>query len=105
MTPWSEISSFHQVILIVVAFLLGYGILLRRLADLVQPMRLRLAEMGEKYQAAPLNARERNTIRVYLDNAFSARPAVVVAFLLPFIMIKAAWQRNGDKDTSCDPAL
>jgi hypothetical protein len=71
------------------AAFLGYLIVLRRLADIVQPYRLQLAELGEKILAeAPSDAR-RDQARFYLDNAFSGWVAPGVAMALPVVAVLA----------------
>jgi hypothetical protein len=67
MTPWHVIFEFHHLLLWVVLIAVGYGLLLKRLATIAQPHRLRLAELGEKYLAVCKNPEERALVKFYLD--------------------------------------
>ena len=60
----------------------------RRLADLVQPYRLRLAELGEEMLGSgDLTPGRERQIRFYLDNAFTAGSSPVAALAVPFVAI------------------
>jgi hypothetical protein len=64
-----------------------YVLLLRRLAEIVQPFRLKMAEDGETLLASGLSERDEFQVRYYLDNAFSAKPMAAAAFMLPFFVL------------------
>jgi hypothetical protein len=61
----------------------------RRLKSAAQPLRLQLAEKGEKFLQLPNVSKEaRNHVRFLLDRAFSMRtPLMVALFAIPIIAI------------------
>lgn len=63
-----------------------YVFLARRLADLVQPLRLRLAREGEALLASSLDPDDARQVRFWLDNAFSAVPAAIFVMMFPMLM-------------------
>jgi hypothetical protein len=88
-TPWHAIFSFHALLIGVAAVALVYGLFVRRLAELVQPLRLQLAERGEKYISISKDGKERRSIEFYLDNAFNPWICVWGSLFLPALTI---WQ-------------
>ena len=56
-----------------------YAALLRRLADLAAPLRLRLASLGEQTIAMDIEEEDRLAITLMLDHAFNPMATVVVA--------------------------
>jgi hypothetical protein len=87
MTPWYAVSTFQNLLLEICLFAIGYGLLLRRLATIVQPHRLRLAEHGEKYLAVCKDQEERGLIKFYLDKAFSPWITIWAFVSLPIVLI------------------
>jgi len=63
--------------------LAGYVIVLRRLADFVQPYRLSMAERGEKLLASAPSPQRASQILFYLDHAFSGWVMACAVFVLP----------------------
>ena len=59
MIPWRAIFAFYCPLVLVSVFVVTYGLLLRRLATIAHPHRLRLAELGEKYLVVCKNSEER----------------------------------------------
>ena len=77
-----------KIIAVVVAAVCTYLVLVRRLADLVQPYRLRLAELGEEMLGSgDLTPGRERQIRFYLDNAFNGWIMTVAALAVPFVAI------------------
>lgn len=87
MIPWSEIVRFHALLLGVALVAMGYGLFVKRLAVVVQPLRLRLAERGEKYLAVCKDPRERALVRFCLDHAFSPWVCIATSVTLPIAFI------------------
>jgi hypothetical protein len=79
-----QFSVVEQLALVFVGFCC-YLLILRRLADLAQPYRLRLAEIGEQALADGMPAIESAQVRFYLDNAFNGWVTVAANFVLPFV--------------------
>lgn len=88
MIPWYAILRFQGLLLGIVLVAIGYGVFVKRLAIVVQPLRLRLAERGEKYLAVCKDPKERSLITFYLDNALSPWLAIWTTLLLPIVLIK-----------------
>jgi hypothetical protein len=89
MTSAEATLSLLSVFLTAVAALAGYGLLLRRLATLAQPCRLRLAEVGERLLAESVLApADEAAIRFGLDNAFNGLPVVLAVLLLPAVFVR-----------------
>jgi hypothetical protein len=87
MIPWDAVFALHKVLLAIALATLGYGFILRRLAEVIHPLRLRLAELGEKYLEMPLAPEDRTQVIFYLDNAFNPWVAVVAVASFPFVII------------------
>jgi hypothetical protein len=98
MIPWDAVFALHKVLLAIALVTLGYGFVLRRLAEIVQPYRLRLAELGEKYLEMPLKAEERKQIIFYLENAFNPWIIVMAAVGVPLALLIILFRRSG-RDT------
>jgi len=88
MTPWTAITEFMTPLVVVCGLAMGYGLLLLRLSAVAQPLRLRLAEEGEKYLALCNDPRERRIITFYLDNPASPWFAIAAFFLLPIALCR-----------------
>ena len=67
--------------------LVAYLFLLRRLADAVQPYRLKMAVLGESMLASDLTDEARKQVEFYLDNAFGGRIALVAAIAFPVAVV------------------
>jgi hypothetical protein len=65
------------------AALCVYYIILRRAADVVQPLRLKMAVLGERILLSCPSTSRASQIRFYLDNAFSGWVMPAAAVLLP----------------------
>ena len=83
------ILSFHGLLIGIALVTLGYGLFVRRLAELVQPLRLQLAERGEKYLAVSKDGKEQSSVKFYLDNALNPWISIWASILLPML---AAYQ-------------
>jgi hypothetical protein len=68
---------------------LGYLFVLRRLANVAQPYRLQLAELGERILAHHPARDRAELISFYLDHAFSGWVALFAALALPFVALTA----------------
>ena len=88
-------------IVIVCAFVL-YLFLLRRLADVVQPFRLQLAEVGEA--ALSRNPADAEQIRFYLDNAFNGAIVALGVLVFPFVALKVLVAGLKSKNVQKPPA-
>ena len=98
MTPWAAILAFYYPLVSVSLFATTYGLLLRRLATIAHPHRLRLAELGEKYLVV-CKAPERVLIKFYLDKAFSPWVAISAFVLFPVVLVQEIfWPRKGKFD-------
>ena len=78
-----------EVVFIVTVVVVGYLLLCRRLADMAQPIRLKIAETGERLLASSINDRRKSQVRFYLDNAFSGLIMPIVTLLLPLCCLVA----------------
>ncbi|WP_215844017.1 hypothetical protein HHS34_005690 [Acidithiobacillus montserratensis] len=77
--------------IIFVLYICGYGWVLRRLADEVQPVRLQLAEFGESLLVQEsLDRMQRLYVTWCLDHAFSPWPMAIASLITPFLAIKLA---------------
>jgi tetrahydromethanopterin S-methyltransferase subunit B len=81
-----DIMIVKFAVMVAGSFIL-YVFLLRRLADLVQPYRLRMAEVGEGLLCERPPEPIAEQIRFYLDNAFSGWFMLVAAIALPAIIL------------------
>jgi hypothetical protein len=68
---------------------LAYLFTLRRLADVAQPYRLQLAELGERILTEPPAPDRAQQVSFYLDHAFSGWVALFAALALPFVALTA----------------
>ena len=84
--PYKALTSFWIALLLAAFAVMAYTLLVKRLAEWVQPTRLRMADLGRDMLQTNLPDGEHRAIQGMLDDAFSARPAVVMALLLPFIL-------------------
>ncbi len=82
-------SSVVGVVLGLTTLVVGYMLLLRRLADVVQPIRLDIAEVGEKLLASSISERRKAQVAFYLDNAFNGLVLPLACLLLPAFFIVA----------------
>jgi hypothetical protein len=87
MIPWHAIIRLQGLLLGLALVAIGYGLFIKRLATVVQPIRLRLAERGEKYLAVCKDPKEQGVITFYLDNALSPWVCIWTSALLPIILI------------------
>jgi hypothetical protein len=76
-----------EIALIVFGGVCAYALLLRRLAFLAQPARLRMAEHGERLLASDLPSGRAEQIRFCLDNAFDGWVVFVAALVFPLIAV------------------
>jgi hypothetical protein len=98
MTPWAAILAFYYPLVSVSLFATTYGLLLRRLATIAHPHRLRLAELGEKYLVV-CKAPERVLTKFYLDKAFSPWVAISAFVFFPVVLVQEIfWPRKGKFD-------
>jgi|SRR5580692_3939904 hypothetical protein len=96
MIPWRAIFAFYCPLALVSVFVITYGLLLRRLATIAHPHRLRLAELGEKYLVVCKTPEERALIKFYLDKAFSPWVAASACVLFPIVLFQEIfWPRRG----------
>ncbi|MHB1279869.1 MAG: hypothetical protein ACYCYL_01305 [Acidithiobacillus sp.] len=85
----SLMADLLTLTFIFVLYIGGYGWVLRRLADEVQPVRLQLAEIGETLLAREsLDPMPRLYVTWCLDHAFSPWPMAIAAVVMPFLAIK-----------------
>lgn len=61
----------------------GYVLLVRRLAELLQPMRLDLAELGNHLLKIDLNQKDKDVVKFMVTHAFSPWSAFGFAIALP----------------------
>lgn len=87
-TPWWAVIVFHQYLGLAVLIAISYGLLLRRLAKIVEPKRLELAQRGERYLDLCDTKKERQQITFYLENAFDPWVAILASFLIWFALVK-----------------
>ena len=73
----------------VVVLPLAHGFLIRRLAELTQPHRLRMADLGNDLLRGNLPKDDAAAIRFSLDHAFSPWPMLAAVFLIPIVMLWA----------------
>jgi hypothetical protein len=72
---------------VAIALYFAYLFVLRRLADVAQPYRLELAELGEQLLAEPCSPERKQQASFYLDNAFKGWIAPFAALVLPFAAV------------------
>jgi hypothetical protein len=75
-----------------------YALILRRIADLAQPLRLQLAREGEWLLGNPWSREDEQVIRFMLDNAFNPLPMVVASIGLPIAIAVALVKAIAGKD-------
>ena len=97
MTPWYAIVWFHTTLITIGACVVLYGFFLRRIATAVQPLRLQLAERGEKYLRISKDPRERKLITFYLDNALSPWVCFWAFILLPVVLVRQMFRSSNNK--------
>lgn len=68
-----------------------HTLLKRRLADLAQPMRLKMAETGVELLRSNISEKDKNIIAFMVANAYSSLPALVFVIYFPFTLVKFAW--------------
>ena len=85
-----EILLFRTAGVVVVCVII-YMFALRRLADLAQPYRLHLAEVGEAMLGEDISEERETLIRFCLDNAFSGWVMVVAAVAFPVSVLVGAY--------------
>ena len=83
--------SYEQFLMLAVAVVSAlslYILILRRLADAVQPYRIYLAESGEAYLANDSKPNDKKRIvRFFLDNAFQPWVVMLGAIVLPVVLM------------------
>lgn len=101
MTPWWAVIVFHQYVVLAGLLAISYGLLLRRLAKIVEPKRLELARRGEQYLDLCDTKKEKQQIAFYLENAFDPWVAVVASALIWLALatvIKTGAHKPKEKD-------
>jgi len=76
-----------QGLAIITVSVVIYALILRRMAFVVQPVRLKMAELGEHILSSDLPAARADQIRFYLDNAFNGWVMFFVALVLPLVAV------------------
>lgn len=75
--------NMMEAVFIITVLFVAYLVLYRRLADMVQPVRLELAEIGERLLASSINERRKGQVSFCLDNAFNGLIMPIAAFIFP----------------------
>lgn len=71
-------------------------LLQRRLDHWIQPVRMDMAEIGERLlEDDRLSARRKESVGVMLDTVYSGWMPVVIAIVLPFVVVGMAFDRKG----------
>jgi len=83
---WAALGSFCIVIG-------GYVVVLRRLAEMMQSVRLNLADRGMAILLSDTPDSDKKIVRFMLKNAFSAWPATMLAFYLPIHVAHLVWMK------------
>jgi hypothetical protein len=105
MITWHAVLKFDGLLLLAAFTALSYGFTVRRLAELVQPYRLRLAERGEKYLKYVSNDTECAIVQFYLDNAFNPWFMVASALLLPIAAVMQIIKPHIPEFPTADPGI
>jgi hypothetical protein len=91
---------------IFVLYIGGYGWILRRISNEVQPARCELAEIGESLLAQELDDPARQLyVQWCLDHAFSPWPMLLAALTVPFLFLKFIIVGGGQDSNYNDPKL
>lgn len=106
MTIWFLLWPVLKTLLWIVLAFAGYALILRRLADAAQPARLRLAEEGEALLAeGNLGVENERQVRIYLENAFSGKTALIAALAIPIAMIWLVFQQPQEQSREVEARL
>jgi len=84
------LEAFQWMYILVAAIsasTVGYALLLRRLAVLVHPLRLRLADVCRDILQKKLSSDDRDAVRWMLRNAFNPLVPLILAIVLPFLLL------------------
>jgi hypothetical protein len=79
----SVLWNLIELIAMPAALLVAYLLFFRRLADVVQPLRLEMAELGERLLASSISDRRKAQVSFYLENAFSGYVMALAVVLFP----------------------
>lgn len=83
-----------------------YALLLKRLAQAVQPLRLRMAEEGEAALASgELSQEDETDVRLFLANAYNGWVAVFVLMVMPIAATMLLFQRDKDAEAPPSPVV
>jgi hypothetical protein len=109
----NEFTPFAMHIGMGFVALLGYMGIVRRAADVVQPLRLQMAELGREVLVSDASADDKSFVRFCLDNAFNAFIPFVGALIMivggPVYVLRACYMALANKDfeesSSGDPRV
>lgn len=80
-----------------------YTLLKRRLANLAQPMRLKMATAGIELLRSNISEKDKNIIAFMMANAYSSLPSFLFVILFPITLAQIAWHYLvGGKKSSQD---
>ena len=97
MTTDDALSYYYLVIGEVTLAALAYAFIVRRVAEMMQPLRLKLAERGATALGqSTISESDKDLIRFMLTEAYSRWPAWVLAVVLPFELIRMLGRRQID---------
>lgn len=88
MTIQHAATIYWITLLLLSAIVVIYVLLVKRLADLSQPMRLRMADIGMALLESDLPESDKVDVAFMLEHAFSFKPAVVMAVAFPIAMVR-----------------
>jgi hypothetical protein len=93
MTTLEALLRFWLVLVISAALVVGYTLLVRRLAELLQPMRLEMAELGNRLLKSDLVQEDKNVVKFMVTHAYSPWSEIGFAIVLPFAVVFLIFRR------------
>lgn len=88
MTIQQAAFIYWSTLLLLSVMIFVYVLLVRRLANLSQPMRLRMADIGMSLLESDLPEEDKVAVEFMLEHAFSFKPAVIMAVVFPIAMVR-----------------
>jgi hypothetical protein len=91
--------SVAQLFMVLTAGVVGYLFVLRRLADMAQPLRLELANAGERLLASGISHARKNQVSFCLGNAFSGYVMLIAVLVFPVAVLGKMFSKRAALDT------
>ena len=95
--------QYWGILFLCTCFVVVYVALVRRLADQIQPMRLKMADTGMYLLDSEISEKDKITVCFMLEHTFSYKPAVALMILFPIVMVRSLFLKAIGRNTSTVP--